>query len=159
MKVSSLPFFFVFTFLLDFCFCGSTKIQTVLDGNYLPAVPDYPFFTTRAVLLSRLNAMTGPNTKVTVESTSYDLHGKIIGKSSEEVDTGADFTIQRRPKATARIILHFVPLNQADYIMETPTITVEFEPFPFDRIITPEEQPAVARDLSIAGKFVDLTRN
>lgn len=96
---------------------------------------------------------------MTVDATSYDSHGKIIGNYSEEVDTGAEFTIQRRPRAAARIILLFSPINPINYVMDTPKITVEFEPFPFNRIITPDEQSAVAKDLSIAGKFVDLTKN
>ena len=104
-----------------------------------------------------LEAVDSTTTSVLLEILYMTKNHEVVRRETQTVQTGTRFII---PKELAALYVK-IKLNalNPNYSMETSLIEIDFVPFPLKALITPDEEPAVARKLAILGKIIEITQN
>lgn len=156
MKLASFSILFYFTLFLNYCKCvDKENIVVFINGDAEnPILKVTDVYTTEGVVIG-LELLTLTVTKVIVTIKYYNFMGT-SDDQQEIVLTGSRIKISRKPSVNF-VHVQLTPDDPINYEVSPSFIRIFFEPFAFDRIITPEEQPAVAKELAISGKFTELT--
>ena len=156
MKLVSFSILFYFTLFLNYCKCADKEnIVVFINGDAEnPILKATDVYTTEGVIIG-LESLTV--TKVIAIIKYYHFMGT-SDDQQEIVLTGSRIKIYRKPSVNF-VHVQLTPEDPTNFEVSPSLIRIFFEPFNFDRIITPDEEAAVARDLAISGKFTELTNN
>lgn len=157
MKFASLAILFLFTLILNFCQCSDKdKIIVIIDGKEeSPNLKEVDVYTTEAVGIS-LVAVPLAAVIATIKYYYHYANGYKTTEDQEIVITGSRLKITRNPDVSF-VHVQLTPQDPDNFEVSPSLIRIFFEPFNFERIITPDEQAAVAQELAISGKITDLT--
>ena len=157
MNLTFLSFLILFASLLNFCHCqilismsGTGFVRGPLENNHLKAIA-YGLVTMQEV------AADESITPLNVIISYYSNKKKVAGKN-QIIDTGKEFTIARFEGVDA-VIVEFHPLDSANYIAVPSVLNIDYVSFPIESVIPPNQQAAVAQNLSITGKIIGTTHN
>ena len=160
MKLVSPILIVLLALILNYCQCtGKDKIFVIIDGKEEnPNLKEVDVYTTEAVDIS-LVAVPVAAVIATIRYYYYIKQGmKPSDDQQEIVITGSRLKINRTPDVSY-VHVQLTPEDPDNFEVSPSSIRIFFEPFNFDRIITPDEQAAVAQELAISGKITDLTNN
>lgn len=159
MKAVSFPtVLFLFSLFLHYCRCNKFPIVVVrvINGNEIKLIGEevtlHAYNDVELVLGSKYD------TKVTATVKYYTADHQESYKYTEIIDTGKYFFIPKIAAGT-KVHVHFEPEDPTTYEMFTSVVKIDFEPYPIDSIIPAGEQAAVAQQLAISGKIIEITRN
>lgn len=138
-------------FINDISF--NVAIKVITTGNY---ASDIFVFSDKNVEMV-LEADDLSTTSVLLEILYMTKNHEVGRRETQTVQTRIPFII---PKELAALYVK-IKLTAMDpnYYMETSVVEIDFVPFPFDVLITPDEEAAVAQKLAISGKIVEITQN